>query len=506
MVEAKTNGTSCKRGSKRLNSFEKDRISSLPDDLLCHIISFLPSTLLAVRTSVLSKRWHLLWTHVPNINLHQQDMPQFYNCQQSCEYFSTLVDKTLKSYSSSKVNKFCIQFPSNFIDSWARMDSCVRFAVGRDVEDLTFDISGYGLEIVRFPDDRGYSLPQFFYHNSQLRNLKTGFCEFVPDGRVSWSSLKDLSIAHATLTDEVMQNVLDGTPLLESLKLLSCIGIHRLDLSLNSHLKELVISGTVLPYEEEYTVLEISGPHLMILEILGRWRKKKCLLMNMSSLIRASLDFEVLEYYPCEKRNDFFERGRNFVKECLENVHHARILKLGSWCIQVLSTWRMTNALLSPSLSRKCLILDVDSFGNHYLPGIASLLCCSYNLHELFINMCPDARYRQMFYLESEFSNSDDDFGENYWTSQKIILSHLLLHLKTIKISSLLMKSKSRFGHERVFAFLGFLLKNASVLEEMIIYGSRVGRGVSETEVLNMALKLISFPRCSPRAVILFPY
>ncbi|KAJ9168928.1 hypothetical protein P3X46_020403 [Hevea brasiliensis] len=153
------------------------------------------------------------------------------------------------------------------------MDSWVGFAVGRDVEDLTLDFSldkfNYELEFLGIVNSVGYYLPQFLHHNSRLRNLKTGCCEFVPDGRVSWSSLKDLSIGHAGLTDEVMQNVLDGTPVLETLKLLSCVGIYRLDLSLNSHLKELVIHGVVLSDEEDDTVLEISGPHLEILEIFG---------------------------------------------------------------------------------------------------------------------------------------------------------------------------------------------------------------------------------------------
>ncbi|KAF2303439.1 hypothetical protein GH714_018345 [Hevea brasiliensis] len=96
------------------------------------------------------------------------------------------------------------------------MDSWVGFAVGRDVEDLTLDFSldnfNYELEFLGIVNSVGYYLPQFLHHNSRLRNLKTG-CY--------------------------------GTPVLETLKLLSCVGIYRLDLSLNSHLKELVIHGVV---------------------------------------------------------------------------------------------------------------------------------------------------------------------------------------------------------------------------------------------------------------------
>ncbi|PNX93525.1 F-box/LRR-repeat protein [Trifolium pratense] len=42
----------------------EDRISSLPDPILHHILSFLP-TKLAATTSILSKRWNPQWLSVP---------------------------------------------------------------------------------------------------------------------------------------------------------------------------------------------------------------------------------------------------------------------------------------------------------------------------------------------------------------------------------------------------------------------------------------------------------
>ncbi|RVW99635.1 putative F-box/LRR-repeat protein [Vitis vinifera] len=52
---------------QRLNHDGTDRINSLPDGVLIHMLSFLP-TADAVRTCILSKRWEFLWTYLRNIN------------------------------------------------------------------------------------------------------------------------------------------------------------------------------------------------------------------------------------------------------------------------------------------------------------------------------------------------------------------------------------------------------------------------------------------------------
>ena len=45
-----------------------DRISALPDAVLCHILSFMPIKM-AVATSLVSKRWRPLWLSVPTVDL-----------------------------------------------------------------------------------------------------------------------------------------------------------------------------------------------------------------------------------------------------------------------------------------------------------------------------------------------------------------------------------------------------------------------------------------------------
>ncbi|KAJ4828907.1 hypothetical protein Tsubulata_043909 [Turnera subulata] len=55
------------RGAKR-NA--EDRISSLPDDIIHYILSFLEDTKFAAKTCVLSKRWKNLWTSLPDLRFN----------------------------------------------------------------------------------------------------------------------------------------------------------------------------------------------------------------------------------------------------------------------------------------------------------------------------------------------------------------------------------------------------------------------------------------------------
>ncbi|GER43035.1 F-box/RNI-like/FBD-like domains-containing protein [Striga asiatica] len=53
-----------------------DLLSSLPDDVIFHILSFLP-TKLSVASSILGKRWRFLWANVPSLHLDRVKLNEY---------------------------------------------------------------------------------------------------------------------------------------------------------------------------------------------------------------------------------------------------------------------------------------------------------------------------------------------------------------------------------------------------------------------------------------------
>jgi len=94
----------------------------------------------------------------------------------------------------------------------------------------------------------------------------------------------------------------------------------------------------------------------------------------------------------------------------------------------------------------------------------------------------------------------------NHWKSEEIYFKSLLQRLKTVKI----------FGFGEIFhpndvfiLAVQFLLKNAKVLEKMVITKPQVMQNQMRNmlhEFLQVAQKLLSFPRSFPHAVVMLPY
>ncbi|WJX72590.1 hypothetical protein P8452_56454 [Trifolium repens] len=86
---------------------EVDIISKLPDSLISHILSCLP-TKDAVRTSLLSKRWIDCWTLINKVNIDEDESVLYYSCMTKASSGKLYQKNTMKP-SANQHYKLCLQ-------------------------------------------------------------------------------------------------------------------------------------------------------------------------------------------------------------------------------------------------------------------------------------------------------------------------------------------------------------------------------------------------------------
>ncbi|XP_065869877.1 putative F-box/LRR-repeat protein At3g18150 isoform X1 [Euphorbia lathyris] len=510
-------------GSKRLKMEEEkqDRISDLPDSLIQHILSFLPSTKQAIQTGVLSKRWQKQWTEVPVLIFNSDGM--------SDEKKLKFIANTLILHDCSKIYKFHLYLHCFHLERDPQIDSKIRFAISKDVEDLNLSLSVQGF----------YLLLQFLFNNASLVQLKTAGCTFIPNGKVNWGCLTVLNIRHCKLTDQAIEHLVSGSPLLESLELISFFGCHKIVIASKS-LKRLV-----LHYGDCISVLEISCPKLVELCLKGMVTNDPKLFENVlsgSSLLESvsiesiyfrRLDrlviaskslkrlvvgsisgvfdieiscpkFEKLKLLKflnvndakllnlpsslCATINFRHPRGqktcKGLIKDILQQLQHVKELKFGSLFISILPNMKVGDGF-SPLLNIKYLTLDSPHLVKHH-SGISYVLRISHVLEKLIINVPP-------------YCKANPKGGNNYWLRDATVFDCLESHLKTIKIVGFdFPEGDARRQH--MLYLVQFLLKNARVLEKMVVIVKDDGTGFP----LEVSHELLSLPRCSQNAIIEF--
>ncbi|GKA09340.1 F-box/LRR-repeat protein 25-like protein [Tanacetum coccineum] len=208
---------------------EEDRLSSLPDCLLVDIISRLPYTKQAIRTGTLSKRWQHLWPQVPNVIIKPEfrhDSPQFYSS----------IESITSQRGQWNLNKFHLH-ASYTNRTKSQLNNCICNAINRNVQEVDLYLSLY--PCVNY--DNEFLLPECFFISSSLIHLTLSKCAFEQADIISWKNLKSLSVTYGYLDEDLIANILSGSPLLETLELVCCYGFQRIDIA-NKSVKNLARS------------------------------------------------------------------------------------------------------------------------------------------------------------------------------------------------------------------------------------------------------------------------
>ncbi|XP_057444869.1 F-box/FBD/LRR-repeat protein At3g14710-like [Lotus japonicus] len=113
---------------------KEDKISNLPDFIIGHILSFLP-TKIAVATSVLSKSWRYKWTFITKLDFIDEEK-WFTGKEINKEMFLNFVNRVLLHLNSSSIESAKLTLIENYhsyVDQW--MSAVVR----RGVKKLCID-------------------------------------------------------------------------------------------------------------------------------------------------------------------------------------------------------------------------------------------------------------------------------------------------------------------------------------------------------------------------------
>ncbi|XP_026451121.1 F-box/LRR-repeat protein At3g26922-like [Papaver somniferum] len=250
---------------------EKDFISELPNSLIHHILSFLP-TKCVVSITVLSKRWKNLWLQVLVLDFsHSEDE------EDSDDEEETNSDSRYLDHNRAK--------------EW------IATAVKCRVEEIILSMS--------YPEDTLVTLPVCLFTSESLTKLEIDFednysyCTLDLPHAISFPRLKILRISGIDFQDEVLvRQLFSSCPLLEDLCLTDCDFCH-INLSSISapKLKSFTLTGG-MPMVS--VGLKIDAPNLVSIKTLfnfdsnrldGDWLPVDFVVDNFPSLVHVDLCF-----------------------------------------------------------------------------------------------------------------------------------------------------------------------------------------------------------------------
>ncbi|XP_058220013.1 FBD-associated F-box protein At4g10400-like isoform X2 [Rhododendron vialii] len=359
-----------------------DRISKLPDSVLCHILSFLP-TKYAVGTSILSTRWQYLWTSVAMLDFNDSEL---FNKRDRTNgigeaevdlRFTNFVNTVLLLSDVSCLEKFNLKLDSfcyfGIVKAW------ISTAIKRNVQKLELRYS----EWHNFDGQIPIQLPHMLFICKTLVDLRLkGNISLKVPASVWLPSLKILEIKEVIYENgDSAHNLIHGCPALEDLH------IHRfyfdkqkvLNISVPT-LKRLVLfrqgdDGHLLSSDddgESQHKLIVNTPKLEYLDITD-CDSDEFSLENLSSLLDARINVGLCFSGPVSSSN---------LLKLLHGIANVKFLRdaIDGWNVDLL------NVFLEYSPNLKVLVLEGNRIMRSYRlwsppPRVPS--CLLLNLKEI---------------------------------------------------------------------------------------------------------------------------
>ncbi|CAA0808520.1 Unknown protein [Striga hermonthica] len=209
------------------NMASVDRLSSLPDEVICHILSFLP-TKRSVATSILGKRWRFLWANVPSLHF------SFTKVETQA---SDIINSVISQHKAKKMDTLTL---CNLKCNEYQLDTWIKIAIERGIRNLCLE----SLD----------TFPRSLLNCKTMVDLKLAgsFISRVPLSamdNVSLPSLKKFHVSNVVCeNDDALPRFLSGCPSLE----------------------ELIMKFTFVGKDDYVGCINISSPTIKMLQLSPR--------------------------------------------------------------------------------------------------------------------------------------------------------------------------------------------------------------------------------------------
>ncbi|CAI9090586.1 OLC1v1025388C1 [Oldenlandia corymbosa var. corymbosa] len=446
-----------------------DLISNLPDTILCHILSFLP-TKYAVGTSILSSKWKNLFTLISNLNLDFDDSLVLHhpnggtNLKEEVESepeeenensFTDFVGGVLKRLlqNSARIHEFNLicdkKFKDDCVATWIRsavmlsvQSVCLNASI-RDSSQLFASLSGCT------------SLLELYLVGTSILKIPS----------VKFPNLKILFLAYARFpVDKPVELLFDGCHVLEALVWSHCSIVtdnFRICMPLLNNLiiRSCFITSTVV----------IDAPKLDYLHYLGILAESHSFVRNFDRLYCLELHViplsRLLEAYD-EELHGSSGYGYMNLSEIFTTCFGVEILQLGHFTIEALdhlslpmpkfcnlkslklggmgmAGWRTLGSLLenSPNLETLVIREGFDMYDEGFASFLSSLngvpYCLSSSMKQIeigaFKGQEDEINLIEYFLqkgkvLEKLLFNCDFDWGKNFDVLKRIIVGSIKIN------------------------------------------------------------------------------
>ncbi|PRQ22289.1 putative F-box domain, FBD domain, leucine-rich repeat domain, L domain-containing protein [Rosa chinensis] len=406
---------------------EFDRITSLPDDVTENILARLPLKE-AVRTSILSRKWRYKSERLQDLVFDDQCVST--QSHPTCS-FVNIVDHVLLVH-TGPIRKFKLSrketLATRDMDRWI-----LHLSRNPVIKEM----------IIEFWIGNPYNIPSCLFFCQDIAYLELFRCLLNPPPSTckGFRSLKTLFLENVTMAQDVFENLIGCSPLLEILTLISCDG---------------------------FTNLKIDAPKLRLIDIIGVFVEFE--FVDSLNLVDASFDLQVV----VDQRGNCSNSG-NLLRFFDHQLPHIRRLTIKSNFLKYLSIGALPLKLPKPCQYLNFLSLDMNFDKLDEISTVLCLLGSSPTLQELQILVDPEKDHAAVGEVESCLY---DNYNCAY-TQLRLV--------KITKISCV----------QAQLDFIKFLLLSSPVLERMTVQPASLD-GFSK-----LVKDLLLFKRDSRRAEIM---